>query len=78
MAIIITDDGRLEVGPPDPDDPTRQAHKRLLDELAWHLETTLQADDCHSTMIERHKAQLAALESRVAMLESLLLSASAA
>jgi hypothetical protein len=76
LAIIINDSGGLEVGPPG-DDPSRQAHARLVDGIAWELESALQASEFYSEMIERHKAQLAALESRVAMLESLLMSSAA-
>jgi hypothetical protein len=77
VSFIVNDGGQLEVGPPE-DDPIRRTNARITEALALKFELDQQVLETLSASEYRQREQIAALESRVAMLEELLLGTSAA
>ena len=78
MSFIVNDDGRLELGPPDdPNDPVRRQHREILGALAWKFELDTAVLDALGDAELQQRKQIAALESRVAFLEQMLLAATA-
>jgi len=72
MAIIVGDDGQLEVGKPG-DDPTRERHRKLTDDLAFHFEMEQQAQEALDGQHQTLAARVAEMDARVAFLEALII-----
>ncbi len=73
MAFIADGTGGMEVGPPPDDDPIRQDNARMVRNLAWRLEMDVQEGEHRDSFEQQTADRLAGLESRLAMLEQLLL-----
>ena len=73
MALISDGNGGMEVGPPPEDDPVRQDHARRVAAFAFELELQVQESESRDAQQAQNEARLSALESRLAMLEQLLL-----
>jgi hypothetical protein len=71
MAIIVTDDGSLSVGPDD-GDPIRQSHAEIIDKLAFKFELDQQVQEALAVHCERLDARVAELAATVATLEALM------